>query len=239
MTEEEINLKEHINSGTSKTKNKTFDKNGYLLVKDLIDPQELVCGTPEVPELREESQFYRYSDKFAHIKIEPQVNGSLSRSDYPPYKEVHYKLKKRVESIIGEDLYPTHYFDRFYFPGQELPKHTDKDSCEISVSVHLRTNLKDPWSFWIKGCDTYNDDKSEVIEEGKVVSGNLNPGDGIIYKGCERPHWRESMPGVRRNKIRKLFGKEEFFYHQIFFHYVLANGNRVHHAWDMQNSNRQ
>lgn len=229
MTEQEIKSTEHRNSGTSKTKNETFDKNGYLLVRDLIDPQSLVCDVPDIRGKR-----IVYIADAVHIQNESQVDGSLSRYNYPPYKEVYYKLKKKVESIIGEDLYPTYYFDRFYFPGQELIKHVDKDPCEISVSVHLRTNLKDPWLFWIKGCDTYNEDKSEVIEEGKVVSGDLNPGDGIIYKGCERPHWREPMPGVRRNKIRKLFGKEELFYHQVFFHYVISNGNRAHHAWDMQ-----
>lgn len=231
MTEEEIRYGEAKNTGTSKTKNKTFDKNGYLLVRDLIDPQDLFC---EVPEISGVIHYFGSLDNFDHIKGDELVGESLCRYNYPPHKEVFYKLKKKVESIVGEDLYPTYYFDRFYFPGQELPKHVDRDSCEISVSLHIRTNIKDPWPFLIKGCDTYNEDKSEVIEDGRVVSGDLNPGDGIIYKGCERPHWREPMPGVRRNKVRKLFGKEEFFYHQIFFHYVLANGNRAHHAWDMQ-----
>ena len=232
ILEEKIKSAELKNSGTSKTKNETFDKNGYLLIRDIVNPQELVC---EVPDVKGQLKFYGSLDNFDHFEEGDQVNGSVSRYNYPPYKEVYYKIKNRVESIIGEDLYPTYYYDRFYFPGQELTKHTDRDSCEISVSVHIRSNLKDPWSFWIKGCDTYNEDKSEVIEEGKVVSGDLNPGDGVIYKGCERPHWRETMPGVRRNKIRKFFGKEELFYHQIFFHYVLANGNRVHYVSDTDN----
>ena len=232
MEEQEIKVAELINSGTSKTKNKAFDKNGYLLVRDIIDPQSLVC---EVPDVRGTVKYGGSIDNFMHEEVETQVDGCLSRYNYPPYKEVYYRIKKRVESIIGEDLYPTYYFDRFYFPGQELTKHTDRDSCEISVTINIRSNLKDPWPIWIKGCDTYNEDKSEVIEEGKVVSGDLNPGDGIIYKGCERPHWREPMPGVKRNKVSKMFGREELFYHQVFFHYVLANGNRVHHAWDMQN----
>jgi hypothetical protein len=37
------------------------------------------------------------------------------------------------------------------------------------------------------------------------------------------------MPG--NNK--KIFGKkEELYYHQIFFHYVLADGERAHCAFD-------
>jgi len=54
----------------------------------------------------------------------------------------------------------------------------------------------------------------------------------MVYKGCSRPHWREPMPGLKKNK--KVFGKkqEELYYHQIFFHYVLQDGQRAHCAWD-------
>ena len=61
----------------------------------------------------------------------------------------------------------------------------------------------------------------------------LNAGDGIIYSGCDRPHWRDAMPTPPKKK--KIFGKEEnteYYYHQIFFHYVLQDGRRAHCAWD-------
>ena len=79
--------------------------------------------------------------------------------------------------------------------------------------------------------------RDESFELGKNVSLNLNPGDAILYKGCERPHWRGPMPGKKRNFIRKLFKREDLFYHQIFFHYVLANGNRAHYYNDFFNQN--
>ena len=44
------------------------------------------------------------------------------------------------------------------------------------------------------------------------------------------------MPGTPLGKkSKKLFGKkqqEEQYYHQIFFHYVLQDGQRAHCAWD-------
>ena len=49
---------------------------------------------------------------------------------------------------------------------------------------------------WIKTPDTYGDDtRTYTIENGKNHSVVLKPGDGMVYKGCERPHWRDSMPG--------------------------------------------
>jgi hypothetical protein len=78
----------------------------------------------------------------------------------------------------------------------------------------------------------YSDKKKEnVLVPGEDRKVTLEPGDGMIYKGCERPHWREAMPGANRSK--KLFGKgEELYYHQIFFHYVLQDGQRAHCAFD-------
>ena len=57
----------------------------------------------------------------------------------------------------------------------------------------------------------------------------------MIYKGCERPHWRDKLPSRHSGDymIRKLNEKDDTFYHQVFFHYVLADGNRAHCAYDM------
>ena len=118
----------------------------------------------------------------------------------------------KLEEIIGRKLYNTYYYDRFYYPGQELTRHADRDACEISVSVHVSTNLegKDAdWPFWIKTPDTYTDKKkTTVLVPGENRSLVLKPGDGLLYKGCERPHWRDAMPGVQKKKNKKLFGKK-------------------------------
>ena len=60
-----------------------------------------------------------------------------------------------------------------------------------------------------------------------------NNGDAILYKGCERDHWREPLPS-NLNWWKRLTKKEDSTYHhQVFFHYVLANGIRAHCANDM------
>ena len=73
---------------------------------------------------------------------------------------------------------------------------------------------------------------TEIEKKGDVVGVRLNPGDGVLYKGCERPHWRDRMPGTF--EMMKI-GAEQLYYHQIFFHYVLQDGIRAHHAWDKCN----
>ena len=225
---------EYNNHGTSWTRNEFFDRNGYLIIKNLCDPKKLFHP---VPELRGQLN-YRSKDlnDFKHIEVEGQVEGSIARYWHPQYRDVHTKIRLILEQAIGRKLYNTYYYDRFYFPGQALTIHADRPACEISVSVHVSTNLKENWPIWIKTPDTFADNsKMNLVSKGENRPVDLEPGDGMVYKGCERPHWRDPMPGLLETSIEKAKGNNAFFlyYHQIFFHYVLQDGIRAHHAWDM------
>jgi hypothetical protein len=235
QTKHQIEYQERRNTGTAWTRNEKFDKDGYLVVKDLWDPEELYHPVPE------ERGQYDYYDKnpehFNYTPEESQVEGSIARYWHPQYRVIHTGIRLKLEKIIGRKLYNTYYYDRFYFPGQELKRHADRNGCEISVSIHVSTNLKGKdadWPFWIKTPDTYTDEnKTTVLVPGENRSAVLKPGDGMIYKGCERPHWRDPMPGVRkRDRIPFLKKRNPYYYHQIFFHYVLQDGQRAHCAWD-------
>ena len=234
---------EKLHTGTSKTNNEKFEKDGYLKIENICDPEELYSP---LPFLRGNYTYGLDVNDVTHVGDDEQVPGGLSRYHYPYYRKIHKTLCKKVEDIIGKKLYPTYYFDRYYFPGQELEKHTDRPSCEISVSVHISNNLPDNLKdlpLYIKTPDTYTDDKKDIISVGQERSLVLNPGDGMIYKGCERPHWRNPIPIPPNNSKNRLFGlfnkshsksSDNYYYHQIFFHYVLQDGERAYFAWDMQ-----
>ena len=234
MTEEDIIKNEFEHSGTSWTRNEAFDKNGFLVLQNLYDPKELFHP---VPEIRGQLNYRSNKlDDFEHIEEEEQVEGSLARYWHPQYRKIHSDIRLIIEKEIGRKLYNTYYYDRFYFPGQELKKHTDRAACEISISVHVSTNIKGYWPFFIKTPYVFADSQEcrkvkKLINTGDIMAVNLNPGDGVLYKGCERPHWRDKMPGT----LEMMGEGEQLYYHQIFFHYVLQDGIRAHHAWDKCN----
>ena len=236
MTLEQVALKERIHSGTSWTHDGSFDKLGFLYLSNLCDPEELYSPVPEV---KGQYTFWDMNpEHFDHQPVESQVEGSTSRYWFPQYRQIHTRIRIRLEKAIGRKLYNTYYYDRFYFPGQKLIKHTDRDACEISVTVNVGTNLegKDAdWPIWIKTPDTYADESKQVVTKvGENRSVIIKPGDGMVYKGCERPHWRDPMPTPKRRKRDILLRRpqKEYYYHQIFFHYVLQDGQRAHCAWD-------
>ena len=228
MNIEEVVKSEYENQGTSWTRNEFFDTNGYIIIKNLCDPEKLFHSVPK------ERGLFNWKgsdklDKFTYEEVETQVNGSVARYWHPQYRKIHSEIRLILEQVIGRKLYNTYYYDRFYFPGQELKKHTDRPACEISVTIHVSTNIKESWPIWIKTPDTF-EDKTMKIANGENRFVHLEAGDGMIYKGCERPHWRDPMPGLLESTLNK---DESLYYHQIFFHYVLQDGIRAHHAWDM------
>lgn len=85
--------------------------------------------------------------------------------------------KHIVESNTNLKLNSTYSFWRCYTYGSELTKHTDRPSCEISVTVNISSDGTD-WPIFLGG-----------------NSISLKPGDGVIYKGCDVEHWREVFNG--------------------------------------------
>ena len=94
-------------------------------------------------------------------------------------------MQKNVEKITALNLVPTYAYARIYKQGNLMRKHKDRLSCEISTTLNLGGTL---WPIYL---------------EGKAIK--LNPGDMLVYRGCELEHWR--------NKLKK--GECA----QVFLHY--------------------
>jgi hypothetical protein len=201
-----------------------FERHGYVIIKNLYDPKELY---EPVPNERGQINYFGSVDNFRHTPDEMQVPGSIARYSHPKYKQIHTNIRLILEDILGEKLYNTYYYDRFYFAGQRLIRHKDRDACEISVSVQVSSNSSKPWPFCI---ETPNEEERSL---------NLQDGWGLLYKGCEREHWRDPLKS-RHSKFKRILNKisrkrDDTYHHQIFFHYVRANGPRVHCANDAAN----
>tara|TARA_R110002126_G_scaffold30736_2_gene100074 strand:+ start:413 stop:994 length:582 start_codon:yes stop_codon:yes gene_type:complete len=85
------------------------------------------------------------------------------------------KMLPVMAKETGLNLVPTYSYARIYKHGDELKKHKDRPSCEISTTINLGG---DPWSIFIEGT--------------KVL---LEVGDMLVYSGCDLEHWREPFEG--------------------------------------------
>lgn len=200
----------------------TFNKNGFVLVPNMV--QNVQQYRSCVPKQTGLVVYDKQTGDYLYDDVEPQVPGSFARTSFPQYQQLYYEIKKKVEDILDMKLYPTYYFDRFYFAGQELKRHTDRPACEISVSLQISTNKKEPWDLWFTNYS------------GKNVNISMSDGDGCIYKGTDLPHWRLPLE-TRYNKYQQWYRKirkvdDDTYHHQLFLHYVDANGPFVQYAYD-------
>ncbi len=202
-----------------KSQKELFYENGYLLLKNLSNVEKY--QSIEVP-------YKEYSQDFVRgsiVEKEHQVPGSTAHYRDPQYKELYYEVKNKIEDVLESKLYTTYYYDRFYYANQCLFPHTDRPACEISVTMHLSSNINYLWPLG------FTDPKT--LEEKYVT---MNPGDATLYLGCDIEHFRNSLKSRynrRQQLVRKLLRKkDDTYYHQIFFHYVLESGKYSHYAGD-------
>lgn len=127
----------------------------------------------------------------------------------PIMENLFSSLGCTVERFTRRQLLPTYAYFRVYHHGDLLPKHTDRNACEISLSVNLGSGNAAPWPLFIES-------------KTGVVPVLLQPGDGVIYKGCDCAHWREPLDGESTC--------------QVFFHFVDANGSNAHWVFDKRSN---
>ena len=122
-----------------------------------------------------------------------QIPGTYSQYSNIAMETLMLKCQPKMEEVTGLKLYPAYTYARIYKKGDELKRHKDRFSCEISTTMNL---AGDDWPIYLEP-------SGEVGKKGIKV--DLKPGDMLVYSGCELEHWR--------NKFR---GKECI---QAFLHY--------------------
>lgn len=180
----------------SQYKEELWTKN-YTVISGFLDS----CSAKEL------SDEFREFARREGLEGDDQVPQSESVYNYLPFLEMLCQKCPEVSIAIGETVLPTYTYARVYKNGATLKGHTDRDECEISLTVNLDGD--EDWPIWIETPD------------GKEVRVSLKPGDAMIYLGCSARHWREEYTGN--------------WYTQCFLHYVRSRGDKVLSVFDSKN----
>ena len=115
------------------------------------------------------------------------------------------RLKPIIEDLIKEEVYPTYWFCTTYYNNCYMLPHTDRPSCEISVSLNIYSDVDWP---------------IQLYDLSRKTQSVITPiGDGLLYSGIEVPHWREKL-------------LEDTEYMQTFCHFVRKNGRYSEYKYD-------
>jgi len=177
----------------------SFKKNKYIVIKNTInkDFADFLANYFLI-----KRQVYDTCLKYRYLSPFETMLGTYADAQIPNtyscYADIAMEtLMLKVQPIMEKEtklkLYPSYSYARVYKKGDELKRHKDRFSCEISTTMNLGGG---DWPIYLEPSG----------KEGmKGVKVNLKPGDMLVYRGCDLQHWRE-----------KFKGKE---YIQVFLHY--------------------
>ena len=123
-----------------------------------------------------------------------QVPNSYSNYSNIAFETLLLKLQPVMEKVTKLKLYPNYTYARIYRTGDELKRHKDRFSCEISTTLNLGG---DKWPIYIEP----NSKKGREVNGGYVsdmtkgIKVDLQPGDMLVYRGNVLEHWREPFQG--------------------------------------------
>ena len=173
--------------------NDALTANKYLVVRNFItEDRALDLGIEFGDHCRNQN-----------IPGDAQAPNSSSVYNYISFLELLCEKTPEISKIVNETVLPTYTYARVYRSGDELLRHKDRPSCELSLTVNLGGS--ESWDIWVES-------------EGKEIPITLNPGDAMIYLGADIEHWREKFNGDH--------------YYQVFLHYVLSRGKYAQHCFD-------
>jgi hypothetical protein len=168
-----------------------FKKNKYIIIKKAIDKdlalfiynyflmQKQVYDT-----CMQHRYFSPYENIIGHYEgQDEQIPHTYSQYSNIAMETLMLKCQTIMEKSTGLKLQPSYTYARIYKKGDELKRHKDRFSCEISTTMNLGG---DHWDIYLEPSG----------KEGlKGIKVSLKPGDMLVYSGCELEHWREKFKG--------------------------------------------
>ena len=173
----------------------SFEQNKYQVIRNAIS-YDLANFCFNYFLLKRDAIKFMYDNNFI---AENSMHGTWKDKQVPGVYSIYadhvmetllVKTLPVMKEKTGLNLLPTYSYARVYEKGSILEKHKDRPSCEISTTMNLGGDL---WSIYVEG-----------------IKIDLNPGDMLIYSGCELEHWREPFEG-------SICG-------QVFLHYNHVDG---------------
>ena len=178
----------------------SFKKNKYQIIKSAISKeladfcyQYLFNKRKVARHLFDEKYISQFTEYFG-VWNDSQVPETYSHYSDIAMETLLQKVKPIMEKKSGVNLIETYSYARIYKKGDELERHKDRYSCEISTTMNLGG---DEWAIYLE----------------PDIKVDLNPGDMLMYRGCELEHWREKFEGENCG--------------QVFLHYNDANSKNA------------
>jgi len=199
----------------------SFKKNKYSIIKKAISKELANFIYKYFLLKRDVAKFYfenklisPYEKKFGYW-FDEQIPNTYSHYYDIVMETLMLECQKIMEKTTELKLYPSYTYARIYKKGDELKRHKDRFSCEISTTMNLGG---DDWPIYLspnKNVGIPDGKKITAASKTKGIEVKLKPGDMLVYRGCELEHWRTKFKGENCGQVflhynnKKTLGAEE------------------------------
>lgn len=195
-----------------------YSQDGYAKVEGLISPE---VGLAFVEQLKQDmgpgpvplSRVQQFPNLLQRPALE--VYGH----HYPPMLFFLWGLTPKISDIVGKPLLPTYDYLRIYREGDTCLVHSDRYSCEHSLSLTLAYSDGRNWDLEVERAESEPSAKVGPAFEGESAKLAMQPGDGVLYRGVAHRHGR-TAPNPNRWSAH------------LFLHWVDADGPYRDQAFD-------
>ena len=160
----------------------SFKKNNYQVIKSAISKEladfcyQYFLNKRKVARHLFDTHYMSQFTEYFGVWNDTQVPETYSHYSDIVMETLLQKVKPVMEKESETKLIETYSYARIYKNGDELKRHKDRYSCEISTTMYLGG---DEWSIYLE----------------PNIEVNLKQGDMLMYKGCDLEHWRTPFEG--------------------------------------------
>jgi hypothetical protein len=198
-----------------------YNKDGYATVRGLV-PFEVASNLFKQLEIdlaaagKSFATFTQSQPLSKHQTVE--ISGHL----YRPLTTFLWGLTPIMSELTGADLLPSYDYFRIYRKDDICRVHSDRPSCEHSVSLTLVYSDDLPWPLQIGSRRvTAEDPCDEDFGDEPFSAIEMQPGDAVLYRGTDLRHGR-TQPNPNRWSAH------------LFLFWVERGGEFAQHAFDVQ-----
>jgi hypothetical protein len=154
----------------------------YALISQILNPIQIAA-------LR---QHFRELYSTGHLSTEDSVEVNRYFIHNNPFSRfLHVQIATWLNRLVPDPVAATYSFVSYY-EKTGMKSHTDQDLCAWNLSLMVDPEPEvEPaltWPLYVQ--------MPEVLVEAR-----LEPGDMILYKGIQYPHWRTPLPAGQRATV--------------------------------------
>ena len=173
----------------------SFEKNNYMVIKEVISKElasfiyaYFLNKRRVARRMFDDRYISPFTSEFG-VWSDKQIPNTYSHYSDIAMETLLENLRPYMEGQTNLNLVETYSYARIYKKGDVLERHKDRYSCEVSTTLNLGG---DEWPIYLEP-------SGELGKEGvKII---LEPGDMLVYRGCEVEHCREAFEGENCGQV--------------------------------------